>query len=205
MKEGAVPYAIHTARRVPLPFLPKVQKELERMEEHGVIEKVTQPTDWCAPMVPVMKNTGAVRICVELQKLNENLRREKYQMPTTDETLAKLSASTDNTHDKHLQDTLERMGQARLKLNKDKCVCRKAELQFLGHNVDASGVRADPREVSAISELKAPTNVHELKCALGITNYISKFLKGLASTAGPLYELLKEKNVWTCDQQHSKD
>lgn len=63
-------------------------------EEHGVIEKVTQPTDWCAPMVPVMKRTGAVTICVGLQKLNENLRRERYQMPTTDETLTKLAGST---------------------------------------------------------------------------------------------------------------
>lgn len=94
LKEGAVPYAVHTARRVPLPLLPKVQKELHRMEGHGVIKKVTQPTDWCAPMVSVMKTTGAVRICVGLQKLNENLRRERYQMPTTDETLAKLSGST---------------------------------------------------------------------------------------------------------------
>lgn len=55
LKEGAVPYAVHTARRDPLPLLPKVQKELERMGEHNVIEKVTQPTDCCAPMMPVMK------------------------------------------------------------------------------------------------------------------------------------------------------
>jgi len=55
LKEGAVPYAVHTARRVPLPLLPKVKAELQRMEEQGVVERVTQPTDWCAPMVPVMK------------------------------------------------------------------------------------------------------------------------------------------------------
>lgn len=52
------------------------------------------------------------------------------------------------TRDKHLQDTLERMEQAGLKLNEKKCVYRKAELQFLGHIVDASGVRADPSKVS---------------------------------------------------------
>lgn len=92
---GAVPYTVHTARRVPLPLLPKVQKELQRMEEQGVIVKVTQPTDWCAPMVPVLKTTvGQQRICVALQKLNENLRRERYQLPTIEETLAKLSGST---------------------------------------------------------------------------------------------------------------
>ena len=79
LKDGASPYDVHTARRVPIPLLPKVQMELQRMEEQGVIEKVTQPTDWCAPMVPVMKPNGAVRICVGLQKLNENVSDINYQ------------------------------------------------------------------------------------------------------------------------------
>ena len=92
--EDAVPHALHTTRRVPLPLLPKVQAELQRMEEQGVIVKVTQPTDWCAPMVPVMKPSGAIRICVGLRKLNENIKRERYQLPTTEETLAKLAGST---------------------------------------------------------------------------------------------------------------
>uniref|UniRef100_A0AAV2L3T1 C2H2-type domain-containing protein n=1 Tax=Knipowitschia caucasica TaxID=637954 RepID=A0AAV2L3T1_KNICA len=94
LRDDAVPHAVHTARRVPLPLLSKVQAELQRMEEHGVIVKVTQPTEWCAPMVPVLKPSGAFRICVGLQKLNENLKRETYQLPTTDETLAKLAGST---------------------------------------------------------------------------------------------------------------
>lgn len=45
LKERVVPYAIHTARRVPLPLIHKVQAELQQMEEQGVIKKVTQPTD----------------------------------------------------------------------------------------------------------------------------------------------------------------
>lgn len=76
------------------------------------------------------------------------------------------------THDRHLQNTLERKEQAGFKLNQEKCVYRQAELRFLGHVVDANRVNAGPSKVSAISELKAPTNVHELKCALGMINYI---------------------------------
>lgn len=37
--------AVHTPRRVLLPLLPKVQTELQRMEEQGVIERVMQPTN----------------------------------------------------------------------------------------------------------------------------------------------------------------
>lgn len=76
LKENVESYAVHTARRGPLPLLPKVKAELQRMEENGVIEKITQPMDWCAPMVPVMKPNGKVRISVDLKKLNENVKRE---------------------------------------------------------------------------------------------------------------------------------
>lgn len=77
LREGAEPYAVNTARGVPLPLLQKVKEELERMEASGVIERVTQPTDWCTPMVPVIKPNGQVRICVDLKRLNRNIKKEQ--------------------------------------------------------------------------------------------------------------------------------
>lgn len=95
LKDDAVPYAVHTARRVPFPMLQKVKEELKRMENNGVIEQVTQPTEWCAPMVPVLKrNTTKARICVDLTKLNKSVKREHYILPTPDEITAKLSGAT---------------------------------------------------------------------------------------------------------------
>ena len=63
------PYCLTTARRVYFfPLMSKVALELDRLEQDGIIEKVKRHTDWCAPMVPVIKKTGAVRICVDLKK-----------------------------------------------------------------------------------------------------------------------------------------
>lgn len=81
LREGAEPYAVNTARRVPLPLLQKAKEEFERMEASGVIERVTQPTDWCTP------------ICVDLKRLTENIKREQFMLPTTDEILAKLTGA----------------------------------------------------------------------------------------------------------------
>lgn len=66
LQDHAVPYSVSTARRVSAPMLPKVKAELERMVKCGVIEGVTEPTEWCALMVPVPKQTADVRICVDL-------------------------------------------------------------------------------------------------------------------------------------------
>jgi hypothetical protein len=93
LKTDAQPYSIATARRVPIHLVPKVEEELKRLEANGIIEPVTEPTEWCAGMVPVVKNNGQVRTCVDLKKLNENILRERYIIPTIEEILPKLAGS----------------------------------------------------------------------------------------------------------------
>ena len=48
--------------------------KIDQMVDCGVIEPVNDPTDWCAQIVAVPKPSGAVRICVDLTKLNESVR-----------------------------------------------------------------------------------------------------------------------------------
>uniref|UniRef100_A0A3B4U8Y0 ribonuclease H n=1 Tax=Seriola dumerili TaxID=41447 RepID=A0A3B4U8Y0_SERDU len=94
LKEDAQPYAVQTARRIPLPLVPLVKKELQRMENEGIIERVTQPTEWCAAMVPVLKpNKREVRCCADLRKLNRAVKREKYVIPTAEEIMPRLAGS----------------------------------------------------------------------------------------------------------------
>ena len=78
-------------RRVAVPLLPKVKAELERLENQGVTFKVNEPTEWCAPMVVVPKPNGAVRICVDLTKLNESVCRERHILPSVEQILAQLN------------------------------------------------------------------------------------------------------------------
>lgn len=67
-----------------------MKNELERMKEKGIIEEITEPTDWCAKMVPVVKKSGEVRICTDLKKLYLSVKRERYMMPTLEDVLQKL-------------------------------------------------------------------------------------------------------------------
>lgn len=93
VKEDATPFALTTPRRVPIPLLPKVREELQRMEKMGVMSRIEEPSDWCVGMVVVPKHNGKVRICVDLTKLNESVRRERHILPSVEQTLAQIGGA----------------------------------------------------------------------------------------------------------------
>ena len=91
LNQDITPYSVSTPRRIPLPLMDKVKKELDRLQKLDVIAPVDEPTDWCAPMVIVPKTNGQVRICVDLQKLNKAVKRERHMLPSVDHTLGQLA------------------------------------------------------------------------------------------------------------------
>ena len=90
LEEEAKPYSIMAPRRVPIPLLPKVKCELEKMEREGVISKINEPSDWCSGMVVVQKPNNGVRICLDLTKLNCYVKRERHILPSVNHVLAQI-------------------------------------------------------------------------------------------------------------------
>lgn len=94
LKPDAKPFSLKVPRRVPLPLMGKVKKELERMESLGVISRIEQPTDWCCGMVVApKKDKDEVRICVDMTPLNDSVCREKFILPSVDQTLGMLTGA----------------------------------------------------------------------------------------------------------------
>ena len=61
VREGAQPLFLN-ARPVPYALKEKVEQELQRLEDEGIICKVSQ-SDWAAPVVLVLKKDGSRRVC----------------------------------------------------------------------------------------------------------------------------------------------
>jgi hypothetical protein len=94
MKDNAEPYCVNSARRVPFPIFQKVKAELERLHSDGVIRPVHEPSEWCAPIVPVIKKNGNVRITVDYKRLNQSVKRQQYMLPNLEDIAPKLTGAT---------------------------------------------------------------------------------------------------------------
>ncbi|XP_042345404.1 uncharacterized protein K02A2.6-like [Plectropomus leopardus] len=275
LRDDAVPYSVNTARRVSAPMLLKVKAELERMVKCGVIKEVTEPTEWCAPMVPVPKRTADVRICVDLKRLNMAVKRERFVLPTIDDILPRLAESRvfslldaasgfwqipleretaklttfitptgryffkrlpfgissapeifqremsvlfrgqngvevymddilvhgrdEKEHEERLQNVLQILKSAGLKLNDRKCRLHQKQLNYLGHRIDGDGIRPDPSKVSAITKLQPPSDMPGLRRFLGMVHYLGRYLPNLSEVINPLNDLLKSDAAWIWD------
>ena len=82
------------ATRIPLSVRPQLKAELDRLVEKGVITPVDEPTPWVSQLVVTVKESGALRLCLNPQELNRVLQREHYTMPVLEDVLHELSQST---------------------------------------------------------------------------------------------------------------
>ena len=82
----------HAPRRVPVALQNRVKAKLDELERKGIMKKVAIPTDWISSMV-VVTTPNKIRVCLDPKDLNTAVICPKYQLPTLDELLPKLSGA----------------------------------------------------------------------------------------------------------------
>lgn len=104
-----------------------------------------------------------------------------------------LIASTSvDEHLTHLRVVLQRLKDAHLRLNVDKCVFGAPELEFLGYSISSNGIRPTPHKVKALQEFPKPQTIAELRRFLGMINFYRRSLPNAATTQAPLNSYLHE-------------
>lgn len=90
VEEGCRP-SFHKPRQVPYALHPKVEAELKRLEEDGILSKV-EYSEWATPIVPVVKRNGSVRVCGDFKvSVNPVLLAEQYPLPRIEDIFANLA------------------------------------------------------------------------------------------------------------------
>jgi hypothetical protein len=96
-------------------------------------------------------------------------------------------------HRKHVRMVFQRLQNAGLQLDIDKCEFETKSTKYLGFIVEAEkGVRMDPEKVKAITEWAAPTSVKAVRSFLGFANFYRQFIRNYSSIAAPLTELTRK-------------
>lgn len=126
-------------------------------------------------MVVTPKSNGKVRVCVDLSKLNEYVKRENHPLPAVDTALRRLAGSR---------------------------VFSKFDVNLGFWQIKLAG-ESRPLTTATIADLLGPQNMQELRTFLGMVNQLSKFSEHLADEINSIRDLLHKGNQWTrgSDQQ----
>ena len=108
-----------------------------------------------------------------------------------------IHGKTVEDHDRCLELFLKRCQETEIKLNKSKLQLRLDKIVFMGHLISKDGLKSDPDKVKAITNMKPPTSLQELRRYLGMVNYLAKFLPNLSDILQPLHMLTKRDVTWT--------
>ena len=79
------------ARPMPYALNLKVEEELRRLQNKGILTKV-EWSEWATPIVPVLKKDGSVRLCGDYKiTVNPELQAEQYPLPRIEDIFANLA------------------------------------------------------------------------------------------------------------------
>jgi len=79
-------------RRQPLKHLDEIDKNVEAMQQHGIIEPAASP--WASNVVVVTKKDGSLRFCVDYRQINNVTYKDSYPLPHIDNCLNAMTGST---------------------------------------------------------------------------------------------------------------
>ena len=78
-----------------------------------------------------------------------------------------VTGGTEKEHLERLGEVLRRLQAHGVRMKLSKCSFLKSSVEYLGHRVDAEGLRMTPEK------MPQPKNVQQLKSFLGLLNYFS--------------------------------
>ncbi|XP_050598908.1 uncharacterized protein LOC126926582 [Bombus affinis] len=86
-----------------------------------------------------------------------------------------IFAQSIEEHNQNLSIVLQRLRELGFKIQPDKCEFLKEELEYLGHILKAKGVKANPKKIEVVKNIRHPKNPTEVKSFLGLADLQSEW------------------------------
>jgi len=125
------------------------------------------------------------------QKMNELLDDLEHVSAYLDDCLIYSKADFED-HLARIGQVLERLQKAGLRVNLNKSAFAKTEFKYLGYWVTQEGMRPLTSKVEAITAMKTPKTLKQLRSFLGMVNFYRDMWKGRSHILSPLTDLTKK-------------
>ena len=118
-----------------------------------------------------------------------------------------IFSKTWEEHLKHIEWVLGKLEEAHLVLSKEKCEWGKESIEFLGHLIDDKGVHITEFRTEKMKNYPIPRNPKEVQRAMGLFNYVRRFIPNFSKIALPITRLERKdvKFEWTEECQKAWD
>ena len=104
-----------------------------------------------------------------------------------------IYSTTREEHRNHVKLVLDKLRNAGLQLDIEKCQFEAAEIKYLGLMISRRGISMDPMKIDCIKKWNTPVNVRDIQAFLAFANFYRRFIKEFSRIARPLINLTKKK------------
>lgn len=129
---------------------------------------------------------------------------DNFTTPYLDDILIYTDGNI-NDHWNKVEEVLERLENAGLKLDPKKCEFAVKSTKYLGFIISlGEGIKVDPEKVKAIKSWNSPTTVKGVRSFLKFANFYRQFIPNFSSISQPLVDLTKKDQAFLWQKEHEK-
>ena len=115
-----------------------------------------------------------------------------------------VGMETEKGYDDIVAEVIRRLEENDLYVKPEKCKWKVKEVGFLGVVIGPEGIKMEEEKVKGVIEWLTPKCVKEVQKFLGLANYYRRFIKGFASIARPLHDMVKKDKKWDWTEKQEK-
>ena len=106
-----------------------------------------------------------------------------------------------------LRQVFQRLREHDMRLKGSKCQLGLAQVAYLGHVVDGTGIALSEERKQGLIDLQPPKTTSQLRSFMGMAGYFRTFIQGFATVSKPLHRLCSDKVVfsWSPTEQQAFD
>ena len=162
------------------------------VSRYGSYEYMVMPFGLC--------NAPATFQCVMNTILREGL--DNLVLVFLDDIL--IYSRTKEEHLEHIREVLTRLRSEKLYGRLKKCDFFRTEVEYLGFDVGAQGIKPSLSKVQAILDWPTPENVTDVRSFLGLCSFYRRFIRWFSELAAPMTDLTKKDRRFVWDDTAEK-